>query len=186
MSPSLLPRSAPIAWTCILLVAIGATGCATVSPRDALATLDTRSPLYKTDECKRARKVAERFEGRDLARGGAGLAAGVVVGVVAAPIMGVLEADAISKKEAVVARLRHACEGPVIIDATDPERRRVVTARQARALDEADAREADADLQFSRGLPVEDRLARLESLRNKGLITPAEYEARRQQILSGL
>ena len=102
MSPSLLPRSAPIAWTCILLVAIGATGCATVSPRDALATLDTRSPLYKTDECQRARKVAERFEGRDLARGGAGLAAGVVVGVVAAPIMGVLEADAISKKEAVV------------------------------------------------------------------------------------
>ncbi|MEN9794130.1 MAG: hypothetical protein RJA17_670, partial [Pseudomonadota bacterium] len=57
------------------------TGCATVSPRDALATLDTRSPLYNTEECQRARRMAERFEDRDLARGGAGVAAGVVVGV---------------------------------------------------------------------------------------------------------
>ncbi|MFM1927538.1 MAG: hypothetical protein RIR28_121, partial [Pseudomonadota bacterium] len=40
------------------------TGCATVSPRDALATLDTRSPLYNTEECQRARRMAERFEDR--------------------------------------------------------------------------------------------------------------------------
>ena len=181
--------AAPVGWRIALLGLVCLwvlTGCATVSPRDALATLDTRSPLYNTEECQRARRMAERFEDRDLARGGAGVAAGVVVGVVAAPIMGVIEADAVTKKEAMVAKLRQACETPVIIDATDPDRRRILPARQAQALEEAKVREAEADLQASRSLPVDQRLARLDALLQKGLISPAEHQARRQQILSGL
>ena len=59
-------------------------------------------------------------------------------------------------------------------------------AEQAQALEDAKVREAEADLQASRSLPVDQRLARLDALLQKGLISPAEHQARRQQILSGL
>ena len=161
-------------------------GCSTMSPRDALATLDPRNPLYDTEDCRQARRIAERFEGRDLARGGAGVAAGVVVGVVAAPIVGAIEADAVAKKEAVISRLKQACEGPIIIDSRDPNRKPILPERQRQSLEDARQRDAERDLQESRGLPIEERLRRLEALRTQGLISQAEFEGRRRQILSGL
>ena len=112
-----------------LVVALSA--CSSINPQEYASTLDTRSPLYNTAECEQARKMAKNFEDRDLARGGAGVAAGVVVGVIAAPIMGVIETDATRKKQSVVNRLKHDCEGVVIVDATDPDRRTVLPARQA-------------------------------------------------------
>lgn len=167
-----------------LVVAL--TACGTINPQEYASTLDTRSPLYNTAECEQARKMAKNFEDRDLARGGAGVAAGVVVGVIAAPIMGVIETDATRKKQSVVNRLKRDCEGVVIVDATDPDRKTVLPARQAASVRRAEEQAATADIRASRALPVQERLARLDDLRAKKLITEAEYARQRQAILSGL
>jgi len=177
-----------IEWRVLWVVGVsfGLTACGTINPQEYASTLDTRSPLYNTEECQRARAMAKGFESRDLARGGAGVAAGVVVGVIAAPIMGVIESDATQKKQSVVSRLKQDCEGVVIVDATDPDRKTVLPARQAAAVKKAEEQAATADLRASRALPVQERLARLEELRAKRLITEAEYTKQRQAILSGL
>jgi hypothetical protein len=169
-----------------LSIILTLTACGTINPQEYASTLDTRSPLYNTAECEQARKMAKNFEDRDLARGGAGVAAGVVVGVIAAPIMGVIETDATRKKQSVVNRLKHDCEGVVIVDATDPDRKTVLPARQAASVRRAEEQAATADLRASRALPVQERLARLETLRSQKLITEAEYAKQRQAILSGL
>jgi hypothetical protein len=170
----------------LLSIVLSLTACGTINPQEYASTLDTRSPLYETAECQQARKMAKNFEDRDLARGGAGVAAGVVVGVIAAPIMGVIETDATRKKQSVVNRLKHDCEGVVIVDATDPDRKTVLPTRQAASVKRADEQAATADIRASRALPVQERLARLDDLRAKKLITDAEYNQQRRAILSGL
>jgi hypothetical protein len=169
-----------------LSIVLTLTACGTINPQEYASTLDTRSPLYETAECQQARKMAKNFEDRDLARGGAGVAAGVVVGVIAAPIMGVIETDATRKKQSVVERLKKDCEGVVIVDATDPDRKTVLPTRQAASVKRAEEQAATADIRASRALPVQERLARLDDLRAKKLITDAEYNQQRRAILSGL
>ena len=169
-----------------LSIILTLTACGTINPQEYASTLDTRSPLYETAECQQARKMAKNFEDRDLARGGAGVAAGVVVGVIAAPIMGVIETDATRKKQSVVERLKKDCEGVVIVDATDPDRKTVLPTRQAASVKRAEEQAATADIRASRALPVQERLARLDDLRAKNLITDAEYNQQRRAILSGL
>ena len=133
------------------------SGCATViQPQQAVNNLDSRGQKYGTQECQQARQVALNYDDNVSGRMGLGLGLGLLLGPFGLPFAIAADASQKEKRDAVLLELERHCESSGA----------------------SDARPSSED--------VEARIQMLTELHKKGLLTDAEYSAKKSQAVDGL
>lgn len=127
-------------------------GCA-ASPQQHVTQLDTRGEKYDTAECRAARQVAMGYDDNVGSRVGVGLALGLFLGPFGIPVAMAVDGSQASKRSAAVTELKKHCEGPLPAGYKPP---------------------TAGDLQLKAQI--------LDDLRAKGLITEADYTARKVKL----
>lgn len=89
------------------------TGCATVTPQQAVNQLDQRGEKYETQECKNARQIALSYDDNVTGRMGLGLGLGLFLGPFGIPLAAMADVSQADKRNAVLAELKKHCEGPL-------------------------------------------------------------------------
>jgi hypothetical protein len=136
------------------IVVASLAGCA-VQPQLAVSQLDVRGEKYDTAECRAARQIALTYDDNTAGRMGLGLGLGLLLGPFGIPFAMMADASQAQKRDAVNAELKKHCEGPLPVAYKAPVGR--------------------SDLQL--------KLEILEDLRAKGLLTDAEYAAKKVKLI---
>ena len=137
-------------------------GCATtVTPQQAVGQLDQRGEKYSTQECAQARQIAMTYDDNTSGRMGLGLGLGLLLGPFGIPFAIWADSSQADKRNAVLGELKKQCEGSL-----------------PRMQQAADTQPKRTDTQV--------RLDLLLELKSKGLLTEAEFEAKRKQLIEQL
>jgi hypothetical protein len=146
----------------LLTSALLLAGCATtVTPQQAVGQLDQRGEKYSTQECVQARQIALSYDDNVSGRMGLGLGLGLLLGPFGLPFAVMADASQAEKRNAIIGELKKHCEGAL-------PRTQQATAETPK--------KSDAQV----------RLDLLLELKTKGLLTEAEFEAKRKSLIEQL
>jgi hypothetical protein len=136
------------------LAVLSLVGCATnVTPQQAVNQLDQKAEKYETQECRSARQIALSYDDNVSGRMGLGLGLGLLLGPFGIPFAVMADSSQADKRNAVLAELKKHCEG-------------TLTANRG---------PAKSDLQV--------KIELLEDLKNKGLLSDAEYVEKKKKLV---
>jgi hypothetical protein len=152
----------------IASVVVAVTGCATVQPQQAVQSLDTSSPRYEMQDCRQARQIAMEYDDNVAGRVGVGLGLGLLLGPLGVPLAIAVDANQANKRNAVLEELKRHCEGE-----PTAEEQRLTTVAQV-------------GVTSSSISDAQRRLQLLRELRDKGLLSEAEFEEQRKKLVEAL